>query len=234
MAAINIKVCKYCGQDETVMTFAKNRRTECRKCEAARKKRWEDANRERMNQRLRDWAQNNPERAQAIKQKNYAKHGERYRAKLAAKYKVDPEPVKEKTRAWAKRNPERRRETCRAWVKANPLRAKTHWKNRKARKRNMPCTWKVEQAEQAMKFFQNSCAACSTPFGLLVKAHWDHWIPLIEPGCPGTVASNMIPLCAKCNLEKNDVQAVAWLRRTFPQTWRTINDRIEKYLASQQ
>jgi hypothetical protein len=46
----------------------------------------------------------------------------------------------------------------------------------------------------------------------------DHWIPLSSPGCPGTVATNMVPLChgiGGCNNSKCDRDPQGWLLEKF-------------------
>lgn len=231
MAAVQTKQCRKCGQVKSFDSFPKNRR-ECRECGASRKRKWESDNRDHVNQLHRDWAEKNSARSEEIKRKSYTKNRSRILKRLATEYEANPEPVKRRARKRYMLDPVAGRAKSRAWVKANSLRASVHWKNRKARKRNLPNNWTAAQARYALSYWGNACAACGTPFKGTGACHWDHWIPLTNPNCPGTVPENMVPLCCTCNLTKNARDAVAWLKDKFEHKAETIARLVADYFVT--
>jgi len=95
-----------------------------------------------------------------------------------------------------------------------------------------------KQREFAIQYFNGCCATCGRQLYDLFgerKLHFDHWIPLTDPKCPGTVATNMVPLCGGiggCNNSKHAADPHTWLRRRFgPRKAREIEARIETYFS---
>ncbi len=152
--------------------------------------------------------------------------------------RLNPKKNRERVRAWQKANPHIKRGGCpvknrartKAWRRSNPLRKRAMDLKREARKRSFPFDWTAEHATQALKHFGHACAACRTPFGLVADLQWDHWVPLNNPNCPGTVRTNMVPLCNKCNVTKSDRDANEWARCSFGQDANQVLRRIEAYL----
>lgn len=231
MADPQPKQCRKCGQVKLFEDFPKNRR-ECRVCMKARQRAWEAANRDHVNQLHRDWKAANPEQSHAIKRRWYDANRESLLQLRKSEYEANRELMKAKGRAAYRKNPDVYRARSRAWTKANPLKAKVHWKNAKARRRRLPNTWTVGQAREALAYWGHACATCRTPFGLVAVCHWDHWVPLINPACPGTVAGNMIPLCDSCNLTKNARDAVAWMKERFANKADDVARRVADYFAA--
>ena len=213
MATAKTKQCRKCGQVKKWKQFTGNRR-ECKVCEAARKKRWEKTNRDHVNELHRKWAAANPVRAKNIKRRHYSTNLPSILSRAKERYSENRDSICAYARAYGRRNKAAMSARVKAWVKANPLRARVHWKNRRARKLRLPNTWTFTAAQNALTHWGNSCAACGGSFAG-VSVHWDHWIPLIDPNCPGTVAGNMVPLCGSCNLTKNRRDALKWLIDRF-------------------
>lgn len=99
---------------------------------------------------------------------------------------------------------------------------------RRARKRGLPNTFTKTEQEFMLRYFAYACAVCGNQEGFLWTVVSDHWIPLSSPQCPGTIATNMIPLChAKqgeqfsCNGTKYNRAPLDWLR-----------DRVGAYKAN--
>jgi len=67
--------------------------------------------------------------------------------------------------------------------------------NRKARRYGLPDTFTTEEWRQCLKYWDYRCAVCGRTAGFWTAIAADHWIPLTNSNCPGTVATNMIPLC---------------------------------------
>lgn len=119
-------------------------------------------------------------------------------------------------------------------------RYRIHAANRRARERGLPCTMTDEQWELCLDYFNGLCAICGhgTDENTIIAA--DHWIPVTDPrpDNPGTVATNIIPLChptrvggGSCNLSKADKDPVQWIIQQYgPDKTEGIVDRIESYL----
>lgn len=80
----------------------------------------------------------------------------------------------------------------------------------RARKRELPDTFTLEQWLKCLTYFNYSCAVCRIEFGDTTP-HADHWIPLNNPDCLGTVVTNIVCLCGTCNLSKNAKLPKTWL-----------------------
>jgi ribosomal protein L37AE/L43A len=82
------------------------------------------------------------------------------------------------------------------------------------RKRSLPHTFTQQDWERALEYWGYRCAVCGRPRGLWHTLAADHWIPLTHQDCPGTVATNIIPLChgeGGCNNSKGKKMPDAWL-----------------------
>ncbi len=153
-----------------------------------------------------------------------------------AEYRARPE-IREKRRQqtedWRKDNPDRHRENAIDWAHRNPIKVRVNNERRRTRKQGLPDELTVEQWQYALEYFNGCCAVCGRPNGLWHTLAVDHWIPLNTDNCPGTVASNCIPLChgaEGCNNSKHDVMPDVWLNRKFGrQKANQILSRIDKY-----
>lgn len=109
--------------------------------------------------------------------------------------------------------------------------AKFH--RRAARKRSLPETLTTQDWERAIDYFGNCCAVCGRPRGLWHTLAMDHWIPLANPLCPGTIPTNIIPLCHGqdgCNQSKSSHNPTAWLVERFgKRKAKQIEQRITDY-----
>ncbi len=88
---------------------------------------------------------------------------------------------------------------------------------RRGKLKALPYQWTTADEFYAINYFSGLCAVCERPlFGLWHSISMDHWIPISEDGetNPGTIPSNMIPLCngiGGCNGQKRDKRADIWL-----------------------
>lgn len=97
-------------------------------------------------------------------------------------------------------------------------RNKTKQSKRRARQLGLPYTFTNQDWFKALEYWDHKCAVCGRSTGLWHVMGQDHWIPLASPDCPGTVATNMIPLCdgaGGCNTSKNAKKAETWLVEHF-------------------
>jgi hypothetical protein len=132
------------------------------------------------------------------------------------------------------------RDNVKVWSRANPTRTRKNAiissHRRRARKRNLPDSFTPADWQRALDYFHGCCAVCERPLnGIFHSAHADHWIALSDPNCPGTVPTNMVPLCGGtggCNQSKNDRPARVWLTQKFGKRKAAeILQRIETYFA---
>ncbi len=83
-----------------------------------------------------------------------------------------------------------------------------------ARKHSLPNTFTADDWQRALEYWEHKCAVCGRPRGLWHTLAKDHWLPLTSPDCPGTVATNILPLChgeGGCNNSKSKKDPESWL-----------------------
>lgn len=103
------------------------------------------------------------------------------------------------------------------------------------RKASLPNTLTTQQWNACLDYWQFACAVCgcSSLDGFMITA--DHWIPLSSPNCPGTIATNTIPLCQGvdgCNNRKGNFDPDVWLIRQYGYGHAAeIKARIQAYFA---
>lgn len=123
-----------------------------------------------------------------------------------------------------------------AYRAANRDKTRTIQSRREARKRALPATLTHLEWRRCLEYWNSRCAVCGRPQGLWHKLAQDHWIPLSSPECPGTVASNIVPLCHGengCNNKKSTSDPHDWLLRTFGKRKAArIERRIREYFDS--
>ncbi len=107
---------------------------------------------------------------------------------------------------------------------------------RRAIERSLPSDFTREDWYKALDYFNGCCAVCGNQLHDLfgnITAQADHWIPITSPNCPGTVVTNMLPLCGGlggCNNRKNNREPEQWLvSRYGKQKAKEIIGRIKAY-----
>ena len=145
------------------------------------------------------------------------------------------EEIRERARLHTRQNLITLLAKLRAWKKEHPENVSIQVARRNARKRKLPDTWTIEQQTFMLEYWHNACAICGNQKSLLWTLASDHWIPFNAPNCPGTVATNMIPLChgnQGCNNSKGYSEPHGWLVHRFgPKKAATIEKAIATYFA---
>lgn len=122
-----------------------------------------------------------------------------------------------KLREYRQRNIGNRAEYLRDYQQKHPHIYRINKQRRRARKRALPDTWTQQDWFVCLEYWKYCCAVCGYPlkdvFGN--APHADHWHPLNQPGCPGTIPNNMICLCDRCNRSKHDDLPDDWLMKKF-------------------
>ncbi len=92
---------------------------------------------------------------------------------------------------------------------------------RRERKRKLVKDFTPSDWQRALNYFNGCCAVCGRPLADLFgtrTASYDHWIPVVSPDCPGTIPTNIVPLCSGldgCNQSKGSKIADEWLVEKF-------------------
>lgn len=137
--------------------------------------------------------------------------------------------------AYRQKHPDRMRRKQQRYRQAHPARYAMVRARRRNTKRELPNTFSVAEHNFCRAYFHYSCALCGNEEGFQWTIAMDHWIPLVSQDCPGTVATNMIPLChgiGGCNNSKNKKDPEQWLRERFaPRKAAQILKKIRAYFA---
>ena len=203
-------VCNRCGDEKPVKDFKtkKNAVTghtqPCKDC---------------TNLASRERHKSNPEKYQAS-----------YNRWFAENFEADRKRRKERRDA----NPEKYRAHQRQWCRDNPTKARAKYHRRRTRKREFLIAFTEAERNFMLQYWGYSCAVCGRQEGLFDhKLSDDHYIPLNDPACPGTIAANMVPLCLGkdgCNNSKADREALPWLiERYGKRKARQIHNAILAY-----
>ena len=99
----------------------------------------------------------------------------------------------------------------------------------------LPDTFSCDDWAYAKQYWHYSCAVCGHEEGFEWTLSMDHWIPLTDPYCPGTVVENIVPLCegnAGCNNIKSDRAPYVFLvEKLGARKAKAKLQEIEVYLA---
>ncbi len=153
--------------------------------------------------------------------------------------KSNPEKVKHLRKRWKKENPEKVKAYHRRYAEKHPEKLAETLRRRRSKKANIPCSFTSEDESSALRYFNGCCAVCGRPLRDLFGEHYpamDHWIPVSSPDCPGTIPTNMVPLCHGidgCNNKKSNADPVEWIKKQYSkQAAHKILDRISSYFES--
>lgn len=184
------------------------------------------ANVEEGRRKQREYREANREKDRRWSRKNYARNGKRWKAAHAAYRARNRDKIRAHQRKLYEANLAERKAYSRnryvnnreqllaqmkAWRKANPAKVLAANTKRRALVQSLPADFTNADIRFGLSFWGNACAVCGTPFGLVEKCHWDHWIPVSGKDCPGTAPCNMLPLCSFCNLSKHDCDGTSFL-----------------------
>lgn len=233
--------------------------TQCKECKQKNDRaRWAE-NADELNAKRRESYPERADNRNAYHKEWRAKNQEGQRAKKKAAYWADPEADKARSRAWRDANKEYRAKKASEYAKANreKIQAKQRkWEaenrerlneqrrpkrrinqnNREARKLSLPNTFTEADWQTCLDYFGGACAVCGRAPGLFYSLAMDHWVPLSNPDCPGTVVENIVPLChgwGGCNNSKHSKDANAWLTEKFgKEKAKAVMKKIRAYFKS--
>ncbi len=196
-------------------------RPDCKKCACNRVKVWEQENPDKVKAR-QEQRKISGAKAAADK-KRYTNHKQEILARQRqsptrktayAQYRATRRALYAQLwQDWYSRNKEVRKAYDRAYKKVHQEEYRVISQRRSARKRALPDTLTYDQWLNSITYWQGCCAYCGKELGQTPTV--DHWIPLNNPSCPGTVAENIVPACVSCNCSKNDTDPLKWLSSKF-------------------
>lgn len=131
--------------------------------------------------------------------------------------------LQKRLREYKMRNKEHIRAYNRNWSKRHKSYYAVYAANRIARQQDLPFGLTTEDWQRALEYFNGCCAVCGRQLNDLFGTHFaakDHWIPVSYEGSdnPGTVATNIVPLCHGedgCNNKKNAKLPDVWLKQEY-------------------
>lgn len=89
---------------------------------------------------------------------------------------------------------------------------------------------------RALEYFDYKCPICGRSFQNNMDGYsvaMDHWIPVSDPKCPGTIPTNIVPLCHGyngCNNSKSNEEAFRFLSSRFgKERAKEINQTIQDF-----
>lgn len=205
----------------------------CRVCERAVKRQRRATVPEKKREEDRERRAANPEKYRAQARQRYANDLEKKREQQRQLRAANPEKHRKQQRQRYADHPEKQCKRSGKYQKDHPEKVRIYRLTRLSRKRNLPDDFTPADWQRALNYFGDCCAVCERPPGLRHTLAADHWIPLSSPECPGTVPTNIVPLCHGqdgCNNSKYTQSASTWLARKFGnRKAREILSRIEAY-----
>lgn len=233
--------------------------TQCKECRQRKgRERWA-ANADELNARRRElypehaearkvyhkkWREENREQVLAKKKEYYRANSEKDLASSKAWREANPEKKKAYDREYAQKNKRRIKERQRKWEADNRDRIneqkrpkrRIYQQLRESRKSELPTDFTQDDWDRAVDFFEGKCAACGRPPGLFHSLALDHWVPLSSPDCPGTIPSNIVPLChgvGGCNNSKHSKDPTEWLVWKFgKKKGKEVAAKVQQYFDS--
>ena len=217
-----LKICRQCKLEfpATKEYFVVDKRNQsglgatCRECEKKRvqqhnlahpeqsrerQRRFEEQNPGRITELKYRWKEKNPNKVKETKRRHRQTHREKTLANEREYKDKNREQIREKDRVRS-RQPQKLEEYRR------------HRARREARLLELPATLTKSEWLQAIAHWHGCCVYCGKQPDSLTL---DHYIPLVNPNCPGTVATNILPACLSCNSSKNNAEAFYWMSWKF-------------------
>jgi hypothetical protein len=189
-----------------------------------------EANKGKIKQRTRDWYAANKERVNAERKAAYIPR--------PRQIVTTPERVKAQKKRYRDANPDKVRAATAKSKKKNPQARAAEKQRRRATAKGLPNAFTQSDWRSALSYFNNCCAVCGRQPGLWHTLAADHWIPVNDPrpDNPGTVPTNIVPLChghGGCNNAKASRDPMEWLVDKFGKRKAArIAKRIAAYFES--
>ena len=204
----------------------------CRLCKSEYNRAYGKAHPRKQSEAQRLYRATHREERNAKEREAYKANPDLYNARNKRYRQSHPDKISASGKRYHETHRESGRENNARYRQAHPDKMRAKNLQRKALKRSLPANFSINDHKYALEYFHGACAYCGNPpslFDARHVLHLDHFIALANPACPGTVKTNMLPVCQDCNLKKQDKNPHEWLLQRFGKH-RTIN--IEKRIQS--
>lgn len=232
MTDMPMKTCTKCDKvfPATVEFFSRRKGTKdglyswCKACQSVSNRQYNLANKQKILDQKRQYYQENKD-VIVERRLNHNK---------------DVERTKVTKREWQRANPDKSAVSRHKYYLANKDKYRIYKVNRRARVNSLPNTFTSDDWQRALSYFNGCCAVCGRQLHDLFSTHTagaDHWIPLSYEGAdnPGTVATNIVPLCHGvngCNESKFNKLPTLWLTERYgTRKANIILARVQEYFA---
>lgn len=222
---IPTKQCSRCQERKpaTIEYFCFSKRrgvlvAQCRACDIARVKTHYAANKEERKAYIADWQQRNKGKTREYKKKYSDANREHSLLRV---------------RLYRKAHPEKEREYRQANMGRIRAISAVYHALRRAKAKDRSVALSPEDWERALQYFDHACAVCGRHRDSLHSISLDHWIPLSHMDSPGSVKTNIVPLChgpGGCNNVKGRKHPEQWIAEMYePPIAIEVLDRISGY-----
>ena len=225
----NTKTCTKCGVTypatvEFWHQYKRNKdglKSRCKVCRCEYNRKRRAANPEKLREQARKRHAANPEKAREQRRNWCADNSDKLRERNRKWNAANPEYARNYHRKYYAADPEKFRERRRKYRAANPDKVREYNDQRRALENGLPYDFPAWMERRALDYWHGCCAICGRQLKDLFDTHkgaLDHWIALTDkrPDNPGTVATNMIPLChgiAGCNNKKFNKDPYEWINQ---------------------
>jgi DNA-directed RNA polymerase subunit RPC12/RpoP len=221
-----LKRCSQCGAEfpPTLEYFARDKRatdglrSACKTCQSKARQQYKHQHPDRVKASRDGWKQRNPEKVEAHRQLYRERHPDREQARHYRYRQLNAD----KRKTYKRQHRDNERLYILRWKQKNPAKVKALHARYEARKRSLPATFTEVDWQRALDYWHGCCAICGRPASNDRQIVADHWIPLNHPDCPGTVPTNILPMCHSiksgalgCNSRKYGKLPDTWLVQEF-------------------
>lgn len=172
-------------------------------------KRYHEENKEKLNKKKKQYREENKEKILEYSKTYYEENKEKI-SKYNKKYR---EENRGKVLEYHRRRYREKRQSYLDYSKENRDKFILTAQRRRARFRNLPCTFTAEEWSECKSHFSNSCSYCGMTEEEHFKIyneqlHQDHFIPVTKSG--GYIKENIVPSCRNCNCSKGNSDFFEW------------------------
>jgi hypothetical protein len=223
--------CKVCDKVIKAKYYQDNKERE-----QLKHKQYYQGHKEEHRIRTKRYNEKNADKIRVQRHEHYLDNIETLLAASSARYYANHEAELERRRDWRKKNRARLSIKHKKYYGRYPESRRAIKLRRRAREKGLPDNFTKNDWQLAVDYFYGCCAICGRQLNDLLsthKAYADHWIPLKNPNCPGTIPTNIVPLCGGndgCNSSKGSKDPVVWLTDRYgKRKANTILKRIQEY-----
>ena len=185
-------------------------------------------------ERVRLYKVNHPDKVAEGKRRDRIEHKDR---------------IQKQQQAWVEKNPSKNRATKKRYVDRHPDKVKQNNKDnkfkRRATLRKLPFDFNALDWQHCLEYWDYRCCICGRKADFWHMLAREHWIAIEDhrENNPGTVPSNMLPMCHSikgaspddvgCNNAKRDKDPIEWLnKRLGKRKAKVVLKRIDDYFKT--